>query len=127
MKLKIFLATVVAISIATTSLAVTPADEQATYETNYVITVRASTDTGNPIVLTNRPYRVEAYIIANNGNPLNVTRGSTATNTIAVLYGAGSIYSIVPPIKYAGPISVRNTTTNATDTVTVIETWRAYP
>jgi hypothetical protein len=127
MTIKTFVAMAAAIGIATIVQAVTPADEQATYETNFLFTVQSSTGTVSVVVLTNRPYRVEAHIISNTSNPLNVSRGLIASNGVAVLYGIGSVYSIVPPIKYSGPISVRNTTTNATDTVTVIETWRTYP
>jgi len=104
------------------SYALTPNDEPISSSTITSVTVVASTSSNSTLAVTNNPNRVKLTIISRAVNPLSVSLSAINSNsTVSVVNTNGNMFEIAPPIKYFGAVYIRNTTTNATDSVTVIE------
>jgi hypothetical protein len=103
-----------------------PTEEAVEYGTNFTATVVSSTSSASPVVATNRAFRVMVQVINDSTENLSVNLGTTCGTNI-VLRGQGSSYTIQPPIKYYGSVSVRNSANNANGRVIVHETWRSTP
>ena len=104
----------------------TTVDEPIESDTNYTATVVSSASASSPMVCTNRGFRVTATIVNLTGDSLCVSLGLTC-GTNAMMVGTGSRFEIKPPLKYFGPISVRNSTTSSAGKVLIYETWRTTP